>query len=361
MQKISAYHIACARGIGDYLQSQGLTRFNDPVTLKTACDQAAALLPAHVAEGRAPSDDAVYKVAQAILNQHEAVAPMGKVASDERYAARLGGSIDDAVGDVLEKVSREVLAMAETSAPLYPNGYNNLGQAASVHGMGMLENRYRPPLYAMAGPGNTNLNQHVPSGAQIGVERPHPGAQGYVGGTNDIIASSKQASVAEIMKRAMSGAIPTTNTAMTPEGMNNTMLAATTHGMGAADMVNRPDPYAMRGVGNTNINQHATPQSVVGDEEPHPRAQGHAGAATNDVVESSKTAAWRQHFQKMAQYLEPKLPRHMPSEDRVRLIKHAMSLEPQQVDAFAKSIQQSYGASEQVTASSLLSSLNGFR
>lgn len=364
MSNPSAYKLACARGIGDYLQGEGITRFNDAETLKIACDNAASLLPPHVDEGRAPSDDDVYKVAQAILNQHEAAAPMGKVASHQNHASRLNHSIDYALGDIFEKVSREVVAMAQTPAPLYPNGYNSLRQAANVHPLGMLDQRERPNMYAMAGRGNTNLDQHVPAGARVGNERPHPGAEGYTSygqSSNDIINSSKSAGFREIMKRAMSGAIPSTNTAMTPNGANDSIQAATTHPMGTIDLANRPDPYAMAGAGNTNINQHATPQSVVGDEEPHPQAQGHLGAATNDVVESSKTAAWRQHFQKTAEYVEPHLPAHMPSEDRVRVIKHAMSLEPQQVDGFIRRVQQQYSAPEQVTAGSLLNSLSNFR
>lgn len=354
---VSIYRKAYARGIGEYLQKTAATQFRDPETMKSACDWAAQALPVSVDQGAAPSAQDITKTAQAIMQAHQQFASEGKVAADINQRYHLAHSTEEALGDLLKQAAREVVAMTQT--PRYPNGFNTLSQAAGVHGTGYMENQQRPSMYAMEGMGNVNLNQHVPAGAVIGREQPHPGAQGYSGGgSNDIIASSKTANASNWFKRAAQGGIAPTNTEMTMNGTNDTLNAAGVHGTGAVDAANRPPMYGMEGQGNTNLNQHVPAQAVVGDEEEHPGAQGHQGASGNDLTESSKNASFNAYFRKTASAIEPFLPDHMPTEDRVKVVKQAMSMEPSRWRDFAIKVASRYGSPGDVSANSLLHGLN---
>ena len=96
------------------------------------------------------------------------------------------------------------------------------------------------------------------------------------------------------MESAGGGLVQGTGSTVTPNTINNSPDAA------AVLEAHRPEGYAHVGQGNANFKE---PQAArIGIEQPHPLAPtGVGGAATNSVVEASKTATLNQLLRKLAE------------------------------------------------------------
>jgi hypothetical protein len=344
--------LAFARGVGNYLQRTGTTNIPTEELLKHACALAANALDVEPAEVAVPHDQ-TFKVAQHLVAFNETIHQQGKVASDAQPAF-LDADAQTAYGDMITHLVKQAMSSIITGAPTAPNTIANSSDAAAV-----LE-AHRPDNYALVGLGGANFAD-VPASAVTGQETPHPLAPKAPGGagTNSLIQVSKNAAVSDALRKLAMG-MPT------PEGAGesttitggpsppNTQMASPS-AEGKLDISQRPEPYALVGQGGANIDG-TPPAAVTGMETPHPDQPAHAGVATNSVVDATKNAQWKEHFNAVAALVGPQLPEAMPMEQKVATVKQCMGLEPIAQHAYLQKVAAQYAP--QSTVGSLLGSLN---
>ena len=339
-----------ARGIGEACQRSGIIQYPDGNLLKEACDMFSVHLETDPAVASVPHAEAI-KVAQELVLYNDELRAHGKTASAGRPI--IGESAHTAFGDLIYKIAEA--ATSGTGSTLGGGGVanqpNTLTNAASAEAK-VLES-HRGENYAVVGEGNANFSE--PQAARVGTEQPHPMAP-QSAGTNSVEAASKAAALAAKLRKMAEGAYGSTIVGGDPDQQNTQADSVT--GEAAMDASYRPENYAVVGEGNANIDS-APDSAAVGTEEPHPAGPAPitAGAATNSVIESSKTGAarWNAHFQETAKEVAPYLPEAMPTNQKVAAIKEAMKMEPSELDQFLAAINREYGTNN--TVNSVLSSI----
>lgn len=333
---------AYARGVGEYLQRNGILTVPSEALLKTACDQAAALLTVEPAFEGVPHAD-VEKVAQVLVQFSEDLASRGKVAS-HRGSVSLGRDVRSAIGDMMEKLAEDVMNTSSTITGERSDQQNLLSD--SVNAEAKLDTRGEG--YAVVGQGNTNFSE--PQSARTGLEQPHPEAPTGVGGasSNSVVEASKAASVrARLRKLAegQPGAPPYGSTIVGSDANQQNLEADSANAEAMMDVADRPENYALVGQGNANIGD-VPGSATVGQEQPHPGAPTDTGGASSNSVTdaSTKSARWERHFQETARELSPYLPEAMPIDQRINAVKQAMAMEPIEQARFLQKIAEAYQA-----------------
>lgn len=363
---------AYARGIGDWLQRHGSIQIPTREMLKAACDQASQLIESEPAYGEAVTHEDAMKVGQALVNFNDTLRTQGKIAAAGQ-APILGVNANVAVGDMIEKVAREVVAAyddnpANTSSTVTGKrtDQKNL-ESASQNAEADLDS-HRPEGYAVVGQGNANFSE--PQDARVGTEQAHPQAPTGVGGasSNSVTQASKAASVhAALNKLAMGGdagyAAPSApahgSTIVGNDPDQQNLESDSQNAEAAMDMSDRPEGYAVVGQGNAGIGD-VSANATTGEESTHPKQQNAGGASSNSVTEAaSKMAASRfqRHFQETAKEIEPRLPANMPMQTKVATIKEAMKLEPTELDEFLTKVAAHFQAKPANTVGDMLASI----
>jgi hypothetical protein len=346
---------AYARGVGEYLQRNGILTVPSEELLKTACDQAAQLLSVEPAYESVPHAD-VEKVATVLVQFSTDLAHNGKVASHPASVS-LGRNVRTAVGDMIEKVAAEVMdsphpdPAKNTTSTITGNRNDQQNLLSdSAHAEAKLD-AHRPEGYANVGQGNTNFKE--PQAARVGTEEPHPMAPGHGGASgNSVTDASKAASIREKLRKmaegthpSPAGAPPYGSTIVGSDPNQQNLNADSYNAEAMMDIADRPENYANVGQGNAGI-QDVPTSAEVGSETAHPGAPADTGgAATNSVVQATaKSARWERHFQETAQELSPYLPEAMPIDQRINAIKQAMAMEPVEQERFLQKIAEAYTA-----------------
>lgn len=360
-----------ARGIGEYLQRTGTIQIPTATLLKRACDEASHLMHSEPAyEG--VTHEEVIKVGQALVAFSDELRSQGKVASDGHVQV-IGHNAQTAVGDLVEKLARDVTAAYENAAGNTSSTVTgkrtdqaNL-ESDSVNAEAALD-AHRPEGYAVVGQGNANFSE--PAAARVGTEQKHPHAPTGVGGAsgNSVTQASKAAAahgvygrLAKLAEGYAGGAGPSHGTTIVggdPDQQN--LESDAVNAEAAMDLADRPEGYAVVGQGNAGIGD-VPAGATTGEESKHPKAPTQPGGATsNSVTEASNKMAgtrFQRHFAETAREIEPRLPRSMPMQQKVAAVKEAMRLEPHEVDEFVEKIAQAYARPPVDTVGSMLESI----
>jgi hypothetical protein len=347
-----------ARGIADYLQRSGVTSIPSANLVKEASAQASRYISVEPSVTSVPHAEAA-KVAQYIAAYDNQLRATGKFASTGR-GATISQSADHAYGDLMEMTYKFAMENLEAEVAAVAAGgdgglvgVDNISENTLANSVDPLANldAARPENYALVGQGNANISE--PQSARTGVEMPHPSAPVGVGGaaTNSVVEATKAAS----FRRFLSKLAETSLITDTPKAENT--IANSVDPLADLEAA-RPENYALVGQGNANIGESAAAQ--VGSEQPHPLGpEGVGGAATNSVVDASKTARWNAHFAEVSQEIGPYLPSNMPMEQKVATVKQCMSMEPHEVRHQLQKVAAAYSPRHTLgDALSGLSSLN---
>jgi len=315
--------LSYVRGIGEYLQQHGVVKFASVNVLRHACDRVTdamlAIDPVKVAsdgsaERQQPSFEEIRDIAQTLVKMSQYLEGQGKTASDPTTVSI--ATEEEAYGDLLRKVA------AATTIGVGPDPKNTQPEAAAVTDEAKLENTRRPVNYAVVGQGNANFSE--PQKSRTGTEQPQADLdiKKNPGTSNSVIQATKAAKANTILSalQKLSAPLGSTIDGDSPEQQNK--MENSPQGETIMEATDRPEGYAVVGVGNANIRE--VTDARTGVEQPHPTQPTDGGVATNSVIEATKAAEMRV----IANTLMPILPSGMSPEEKIATVSHCADLDP---------------------------------
>ncbi len=321
---MSLFKRAAARGVAHELVRNGLADFGSKLAMDEAADTAADTMMGDAPEmsgdeGHDPEMmAALAERLMAIADELQAAGHGSKQASENLKVA--------AEGDVMKIAAEAALAVMEkaayetrTAAVMEGGDKGNTeSQAAATDSVAALDLKNRPEGYATDSRGMSQLDTSPGMVGQLS------DASGHVSRTDMGVNSAnedakKQASIRKLATALIMGG----------DKGNTPAQAAAADSVGALDLKNRPEGYAVVGKGGANFSE---PQAArVGQERKPDVAPSRTVSGTNSVIEASKAASeqamYMDLFRKTASDVGPYLPGGLSEDQKIAAIQQMMPLD----------------------------------
>lgn len=316
-----------ARGACRALGELGLVKFASEEEAAMAADQASESLPTNpVEEPVAP--DATGELAAELVElsqQLEGTAQQAAVTA-ETAAAVTGDKMASRVMRIRQKLS----SMGATSDPNDPTQKNTPENAAGVTGEMERENQDRPPMFANVGEDGVGTQVDSGEGAIASeTERPDQDAKA-VDQSNSVTDAIKGASLVSLIRKVAANMGSTLDPADTTQ-RNTSAQAASVTGEAQRERKDRPDGFALTGVGNSAMAAKMR-ASAVGTEQDHSADNPVKKPGTNSPIEqiakSAEHVAYLQNFEQVSSKFASFLPAEASDEQKIAAIQFMMGQGP---------------------------------